>query len=97
MSIDRYEDRKLFRKKFNLECEIKYSRLSKLWMIYGNNGIKHTSAGHYFIQEVIEHNFVDWKSWSKKLHPELVDIIKKDYPELVANCKEFAQSRYVNN
>jgi len=94
MSKDRYADRKLFRKKFNLECEKKYSRLFNLWMIYGNNGIKHTNTGHYFIQEVIEHNFVDWKGWNKKLHPELKEIIKNDYPELMTNCKEFAQCRF---
>jgi len=87
---DRYEQRRLFRDTFQLNDE-GYSRLAKLWMIFGNNGIKHTNAGHYFIQEIIEHNFVDWKCWHKKLHKDLVEIIKTEYPQLMVTCEDYTK------
>ena len=61
MSYHRYEAREQFRAHFGLNDEM-YANLTKLWYVFGCNGEKHTNAGHYFIQEIIEHNFVDWKS-----------------------------------
>lgn len=89
MENDRYENRKLFRKYFGLEDDEYYSNLSKLWMIFGNNGIKHTAGGHYFIQEIIEHNIVCWGIWKNKLHPDLIKIIKDEYPQLMTTNKKY--------
>lgn len=87
-----YENRELFRKKFDLTDDVVYyQEFGKLWMEFGNNGAKHTPAGHYFIQEIIEHNFVDWSSWHKKMHKELKEIITIKYPQLMCTFKKYQQ------
>lgn len=89
---DRFDKRILFRNHFDLnDDQIYFKRFTDLWMRFGNNGEKHTPAGHYFIQEIIEHNFVDWRSWNKKMHPDLVEIIKKEFPKLMCTFKKYAQ------
>ncbi len=65
-------------------------RLLECFMVYGNNAPKHTNGSHYFIQEIIHHNYVDWKSWHKKLHEELKELIMSEYPQLMTVDKEFA-------
>lgn len=88
----RYENRILFRDHFDLQDDnLYYKRLGELWAEFGNYGKRTTPAGHYFIQEIIEHNFVDWRSWHKKMHPDLVEIIKKEFPQLMCTFKKYQQ------
>lgn len=87
---DRYAARDLFRKHFNLlDDEKYYKRMCELWMLFGNYGEKHRPSGHYFIQEIIEHNFVDWHGWKSKLHPDLKEIIKNEFPQLMVTFKKY--------
>lgn len=37
--------------------EIQLKKLSKIWFIYGNNGINHTHHNHKFIQNLIERGY----------------------------------------
>jgi hypothetical protein len=91
MTENRYEKRDKFRKHMNLEDDFKYfTRMGELWRLFGNNGAKHRPSGHYFIQEIIEHNFVDWHGWKSKLHHDLKDIIKNEFPQLMVTFKKYA-------
>lgn len=88
--MEKYQQRDLFRKHLGLTDDtVYYKRLGELWRIFGNNGPKHRPSGHYFIQEIIEHNFVDWKGWHKKLHPDLIEIIKTEFPQLMTTFKDY--------
>lgn len=88
---DRYAKRDLFRKAIGLTDDDQYfTRMGELWREFGNNGPKHRPSGHYFIQEIIEHNFVDWHGWKIKLHPDLKEIIKNEFPQLMVTFKKYA-------
>jgi len=90
MNYDKYKNETLFRKHLDLTDDVKYyKRLGELWRIFGNNGEKHRPSGHYFIQEIIEHNFVDWNGWKSKLHPDLKKIIKNEFPQLMTTFKDY--------
>lgn len=77
--------------KYNLaDSDIK--RLTDLWHIYGMHAKddgRQTTGNHYFLQGIVEHTVIEWKEWKKKLHPELREIIKTEYPQLMVTDKSF--------
>lgn len=55
--------------------------LRQLWMIYGNNGPKHSNGNHKFIQHILEHTNYEIEPWSSmitsKLTTECIEAVNK--------------------
>lgn len=78
-----YEKRQRLLKKYNLtNADSNYFTVT-LWNLYGNNGLKHTPGGHYYIQGLVEHGCLLWAEYGKKLHPDLIKHLQERYPQLV--------------
>lgn len=88
----RYEVTPLFMKTYSLSDE-DWSKLTQLWYDYGMRydycPQRRTPANHYFLQGILEHLTVEWNTWEFKMHPELKEIIKKSFPQLMVTDHEF--------
>lgn len=89
----RYEVKPLLMQKYNLS-EKDWDRLTELWSIYGmrasNNEMENrTPSNHYFLQGILEHLSIEWKTWNGGMSKPLKDIIKTEFPQLMVQDKEF--------
>lgn len=94
MEKDKAKCQELFLKHFNMnEEDLKI--LSSWFLEYGMNKYQtdpkpHKNyANHRFLQEICEEFIVSWETWGEKLSPELKDLVKTGYPQLMTTNMDF--------
>ena len=50
---------------------------------------KRSKPNHYFLQGILEHCIIEWHVWGKDMNPELIEIFRKEFPQLMTNDLEF--------
>lgn len=78
----RYEIQPLLMQKYNLSDK-DIDRLTQLWHSYG---MRHTGdmkdrtpSNHYFLQGILEHLSIEWKTWNDGMSQPLKDIIQNEF------------------
>lgn len=83
------------KEKFLAHFNLEQSDLDYLWGLFVDFGMtkgdgeNRTKGNHYFLQGICQYLSVEYKTWGNKLSPNIKEIIKTKYPQLMVQNKNF--------